>query len=286
MPNLVNSRGPVQECWLNLDGHRMRYLRAGQGPPLLLVHGLLGYSFSWRFNLAALAEHASVYAPDLLGIGLSDRVPGLDCSLRAAARRVLRFLQLAGIENADVLGTSHGGGIAVMMAALEAEAGTRRMRRLILVAPVNPWSAHGRWLTAVLATTWGSFLFRRFASLLRPLHGYFLKRMYGDPGRLPPGSVEGYSRPLVIPGTEDYLLGVMRHWHAGLKELASAYACVSLTSLLIWGSRDPVVLPESAERVRQVMPNARLVMIPGAGHLPYEETPDEFNGAVLGFLRA
>jgi len=54
----------------------MRYLSAGSGPPLLLVHGLLGYSFSWRFTIPALAQHATVYAIDLLGTGFSDRPPG------------------------------------------------------------------------------------------------------------------------------------------------------------------------------------------------------------------
>ena len=63
----------VEECWMDFDGARMRYLRAGSGPPLILLHGLLGYSFSWRYTLPALAPYATVYAPDMLGAGFSDR---------------------------------------------------------------------------------------------------------------------------------------------------------------------------------------------------------------------
>ena len=55
----------VEECWMDFDGARMRYLRAGSGPPLILLHGLLAYSFSWRYTLPALAPYATVYAPDL-----------------------------------------------------------------------------------------------------------------------------------------------------------------------------------------------------------------------------
>ena len=58
------------ERWLDLPDGRMRYLKAGSGPALILVHGLMGYSFSWRFTIPALAPHATVYAIDNLGAGL------------------------------------------------------------------------------------------------------------------------------------------------------------------------------------------------------------------------
>ena len=118
-----------EERWAVVDGCRMRYLQSGSGPALLMVHGLLGYSFSWRFAL-----------PALVGVGFSDRPPGLDCRLRAHAERLLRFLDGVGVNSCDLLGTSHGGAVAMMAAALAPE----RIRSLILVAPVNPWSRHGR----------------------------------------------------------------------------------------------------------------------------------------------
>ena len=75
----------VEECWMDFDGIRMRYLRAGSGPPLILLHGLMAYSFSWRFTLSALAPYATLYAPDLPGAGFSDR-PARDRSLDASDR--------------------------------------------------------------------------------------------------------------------------------------------------------------------------------------------------------
>jgi pimeloyl-ACP methyl ester carboxylesterase len=76
----------VEECWMEIDGARMRYLRAGSGPTLILLHGLLGYSFSWRYTMPALVPYAMVYAPDMLGAGFSNRPAGLDHSLRGTAR--------------------------------------------------------------------------------------------------------------------------------------------------------------------------------------------------------
>src|SRR6266550_7305177 len=131
----------VEECWIEADGARMRYLRCGAGPPLLLIHGLLGYSFSWRLNLKALAQRRTVYAPDLVGAGFSERPAKLDCTLRANASRLARFLELLGVANCDVLGTSYGGAIAIVLAAMLAEKEPGFLKRLILVTPVNPWSS-------------------------------------------------------------------------------------------------------------------------------------------------
>ena len=263
----------------------MRYLRAGSGPPLVLLHGLLGYSFSWRFNIPALAQHATVYAVDLLGTGLSDRPSHVDCSFRSIAEGLLRFLDEAGVPSFDLLGTSHGGAVAMMLASLCSELPQKRLRRLILAAPVNSWSLHGRRLAPFLGSRIGSSLFLLTLARMRSAYAYWLKRMYGDAGRIPPGTLEGYSTPLKIPGTFEHGLHIMRHWTTDLRELESVLPKIGdYPTLLIWGSRDRAVYPSSAEPLRRQFKNCELVVIEGAGHLPYEETPKDFNGAVIDFL--
>ena len=115
----------VEECWMDFDGARMRYLRAGSGPPLILLHGCWAYSFSWRFTLPALAPYATVYAPDLLGAGFSDRPRGIDHSMRGTALRVLKFAESLGLSSFDLLGTSRGGAVAMCAAA---ECSSRRSK--------------------------------------------------------------------------------------------------------------------------------------------------------------
>src|SRR5438445_11387942 len=91
--------------------------RAPSGAALILLHGLLGCSFSWRYTMPALAPYATVYAPDMLGAGFSNRQPVLDCSLRAVAQRLLCFVEKLGLSRFDLVGTSHGGAVAMMAAA-------------------------------------------------------------------------------------------------------------------------------------------------------------------------
>jgi pimeloyl-ACP methyl ester carboxylesterase len=275
----------IEEHWAVLDaargGSRMRYLRAGSGPALLLVHGLLGYSFSWRFAIPALARHASVYAIDLLGTGFSDQPSGLDCSLKASVERLVQFMNKTGLASCDLLGTSHGGALAMLAAALAPD----RVRRLVLVDPVNPWSAHGKWLTIFLSNPVIASLFSTLAPQAISLHSYYHRRMFGDRRRIPPDSLEGYLKPMRIPGSYEYALAVTRSWNRDLRELESALPCIAhIPALLIWGSLDTAVDPASAAQLQQCFRDCRLVMLEGVGHLPYEEAPEEFNRAVVEFL--
>lgn len=271
----------IGEHFATVDDLRLRYLRGGTGPPLLLIHGLIGYSFSWRFNLAALAPHATLFAVDLPGMGYSDRCSALDFRLPAAAGRLLRFLDSQKIESADVLGTSHGGGLAMMLAAM-AEG---RVRRLILVSPVNPWLRHGRLLAPLLGRIPGGGRLQPPLLRLGPLHRFLLRRQYGDPRRISPGTLEGYLAAFKIPGTLDYARRVLHGWGEDLRELELVLPRIRhIPTLLVWGSRDGVVSPASARPLLQNFAHAELALLEGAGHVPYEELPQEFNRAVIGFL--
>ncbi len=276
----------VEERFANVDGVRVRYLEGGAGPPLVLIHGLLGYSFSWRLNLEVLAGNSRVYAVDLPGVGFSDRPRGMNASLTASADRMLRFLDEVEVDTADLVATSHGGALALKMALAGAESGRQRVQSLVLAAPANPWSAHGKRLSRALGSTPGRWLVPHLVPLLAPwCAGWFLRRQYGDPRRVPPGTVEGYLAPLSHPGMVNYALQVLRHFNRDLKELGALLpALAGLPVLFLWGTADPIVLPDSIAPLRARLPGSELVELPGVGHLPYEESPEAFNAAVGAFL--
>jgi pimeloyl-ACP methyl ester carboxylesterase len=276
----------VEECWMDLDGHRMRYLRAGSGPPLILLHGLLAYSFSWRYVLPALAPYATLYAPDLLGAGFSDRPRGIDHSMRATAGRVVKFVENLGLTSFDLLGTSRGGAVAMAAAAECLRDGSKpRLRRLVLVCPVNPYSSHGTWMAPFFGTRLGAALFRVGAERIPSLFPYWHGRLYANPSKIPPGSLEGYMAPLAIPGMFEHGLSIVRTWTADLRELEALLPeLASIPTLLMWGSKDPAVYVSSMEPLARHFTNVQKVVFPGVGHLPYEECPEEFNRALIEFV--
>ncbi|HKF01345.1 MAG TPA: alpha/beta hydrolase [Candidatus Sulfotelmatobacter sp.] len=274
----------IEDCRMDFGGAAMRYLRTGSGPPLILLHGLLGYSFSWRYTMPALAPYRTVYAPDMLGAGFSDR-PQIDHSMRATALRILSFAERLGLSSFDLLGTSRGGAVAMCAAAECSDAGTPEVRSLVLVAPVNPYSPHGRWLAAFSASGVGSRVMRAVLERMPFLYPYIHSHLYGDRASIPAGSLEGYKAPLAIPGLFEHAFGIVKTWGADLREVEALLPKLrGIRTLLMWGSKDPAVYVSSMEPLARHFANAERIVFSGIGHLPYEECVEEFNRALIAFL--
>jgi pimeloyl-ACP methyl ester carboxylesterase len=252
------------------------------------LHGLLGFSYSWRHNIAPLSEIAPVYAPDLPGVGYSERPTNFDCSLAGQAEFLLQLATKLGLSQFDLIATSHGGGVAMIAAAADIrEHGfdDRRIRQLILVGPVNPWSAGRRWLTVTAASRLGWQLMRAAYPLLLRANIATARRLYGDPERMETDAARNYAQAAALPGTREHIGNVMKCWRSDIGGLQNALAAIkAIPTLLIWGSRDRAVLPSSAEPLAQCFDHVEVKIIDGAGHLPYEETPEVFNRAVKQFL--
>jgi pimeloyl-ACP methyl ester carboxylesterase len=113
----------------------------------------------------------------------------------------------------------------------------------------------------------------------------YFRKLYGDPSRIAPGSIEGYTAGLDVPGSFEHILRIVRSWHCDLALIEESLpATRELPTLLLWGSRDTAVYPSSAYELQRRLKNSALVMLDGVGHVPYEEVPDEFNRVICDFL--
>ena len=109
--------------------------------------------------------------------------------------------------------------------------------------------------------------------------------MWGDTRLVTAETLDGYIRPLLQPRIFEHAVKTVRTWHADMRELEAALPRIAdVATLLVWGGRDRVVDPASAELIAKHLPRARVAVLPGAGHLPYEECPDEFCRIVQDFL--
>ena len=147
--------------------------------------------------MPALAPHATVYANDNLGFGLSPAKDGMNCGLLATSERILQFAAAVGIKDFDILGSSYGGAVAIMAAALAVDRPRPQVRRMILVGPVNPWSPHGKRLAPFVGSALGSVLFRNTIARWRKFDYIWLSRMFGDARKIPPDSLNGYRIPII-----------------------------------------------------------------------------------------
>jgi pimeloyl-ACP methyl ester carboxylesterase len=160
-----------------------------------------------------------------------------------------------------------------------------RVKNLILHAPANPYSQLGDPLINFYLTGLGNWFAHHIATLPEPMQALALGRMYGDPSRLRDGSLGKYIGSLKVPGTVDYVLSMLRTWFADMEKLKSALAQVRpIPALLLWGDRDRAVSLESAQELRRCFDHSEFELLPGAGHLPYEECPETLARLANSFL--
>ena len=271
----------IEERFISVDGAGIHFQVAGNGEPLLLLHGLIGSGQTWRQNIGFLAEYATVYALDLFNMGKSERVTGLDASLEATADRIAALMNALKLSKADIAAHSHGGAIAMMLAARY----PHLVRKLILFAPANPFCGSRDHVIRFFHTRPGKWLGRRVPSLPRSLHATALARMYGDPSRVAEDALESYTEGLDIPGTMDHVLRILGGWFDDMRNLRLAMARLAeKPTLLIWGDRDRAVNLSSARQLRDTLTQSELLILPGAGHLAFEEMPEMCNLAMRDWL--
>jgi len=271
----------IESRTVEVDGGRMHYQVAGPeaGKPLLLIHGLFGGSFCWRLNVEALAQRYRVFALDLPGLGLSDLRRGVSCGMHAQARRLLAFMEESGLEGVNVVGSSWGGAVSMILAAM-----TNRVSSLALAAPVNPWSRQGEERIRFFRGFSGGLLIRCGLRFSGRFHAPALEAMYGDTKRIEEGTREGYSALVYRPGRARSLHNILRNWESDVRSLHDLIPGIKQPVLLIWGDRDRAVEQASAVRLLEALPQGELEVIAGAGHLPSEEVPEVFNRLVLDFF--
>jgi 4,5:9,10-diseco-3-hydroxy-5,9,17-trioxoandrosta-1(10),2-diene-4-oate hydrolase len=275
------SQPGYEAAFVDVAGTRVYYLHAGSGRPMLLIHGLIGSSANWRNNIDALAQHASVYAIDLVNMGRSQRVGGLDAGLRATAKRIVAVMEALDLAEADIVAHSHGGAVALMLAAQH----PRRVRRLILFAPANPYSRSSDLMVRIYSTPWGGALAWMLPYLPAAIQRIALGEIYGGPERVVDSCLQEIVDGLRSPATLRHVLCIIRCWFAEMAKLKTVLRRVKrIPTLLVWGDRDRTISLSSAVRLNRKLRGSELIVLPGGGHSVFEEIPEESNRIMIEWL--
>jgi pimeloyl-ACP methyl ester carboxylesterase len=209
----------------------------------------------------------------------------MDCGLEAQAQRLLGLMDALGIDSAPVAGNSHGGAVAMMMAGISAEQGRPRVSRLLLADPVHPWAEYQMPQRMLIDFPPALGIFGPLLLRSKLLQIIFLRRLYGDPRRVTPETIEGYTAALHQARTLEYGMGVVKEWRQDLKRLESlAPRLADIPAMLFWGTEDHAVKIESAARLARIFKQCEFIPLPGIGHMPMEEAPHLFNPAAKRFL--
>jgi pimeloyl-ACP methyl ester carboxylesterase len=276
----------VFDAWeIELHGHQVVYRVAGDGPPVVLIHGMVNASRHWAAVAERLAERHLVIAPDLIGHGDS-ATPRGDYSLGAHAAVIRDLLSALGIERATMVGHSLGGGIAMVYFWQFPE----RVDRLALVSSgglgdeVSPLlrsaALPGASALISLATH------RRVTGTLDRAGIALRERGSWIGAQLQ--AVARALRPLESPGQREAFVQSLRAVIDRHGQRVSAtdrlYLLRDMPTLIAWGERDRTIPLEHGVAAHEAIPGSRFVTIPGAAHFPHLERPDELAGALLEFV--
>jgi pimeloyl-ACP methyl ester carboxylesterase len=273
------------EGWFEWRGKRIAFTRRGSGPALLLVHGIhaAASSFEWRHNVDYLSRDYTVYTLDLLGFGCSDR-PAARYSARLYISLISDFVSQVIASPCVLVATSLSAAYAIVLGARD----PHRFPALVLVAPTGLVRLHeapgvgddvGRF--AVETPIAGTAMFNALVSRRSLRH--FLERVYWDNSLVTPELVEAY-----------YLTAHQRNArHAPAAFLSGhlnidvrrALRRITQPALMIWGEGGSLAPVEEVRGFRAIRPEFELAIIAGAGDLPQDERPEDFNVILSSWLK-
>jgi pimeloyl-ACP methyl ester carboxylesterase len=247
--------------------------------PIVLLHGTLSSLHTWNGWAEALASRRRVIRFDLPGFGLTGPSPDRVYSINNDMRLVIAVLDALGVERCVLAGNSHGGVVSWRTAL----AHPARVEKLILVdsdgyltrpksmpiafyfagMPMNGWMVKN--------------------TLPRGLIEQGLRNVYGDPKKVAPELMARYRELTLCEGNRQALLERGRQWLRA-RTHSHRIAELKLPTLIMWGGRDRLIPPDTAERFHHDIAGSTMVIFDDLGHLPQEEDPERTVTPVKQFL--
>jgi len=259
---------------IKVGRYKVSYFQKGQGQKLVFLHGIFNSARSFRHVFETLALTNRVIVPDLIGCGASSKPLKFDYSLDSLSEFVGDFLDALKIKNCILGGASSGGALA-MKVALEYP---DKIGKMILIDTAGlPSRAKKKNLLGISTDTDIIDLFQSPADLMKVyLNQFNLDDAVSIEERM--DYLSAMMKKSVPECTNNILKANSMFQVDGIERIAAP-------TLIVWGERDRLLPKSMAEKYMRKIKNSRYVMIPEAGHLPHEESPEDFNTVVLDFLR-
>ena len=249
--------------------------QGGAGVPVVYVHGMLSSSTTWKKVLPSASGGRPAVAVDLPGFGFSERPWPYDYTVGGQAQALLAYLDRRGFDRVALVGNSLGGAVCLVVAA----ARPQRVAALVLVGSASPVSRIPWNFQLLRVPVVGELEMELF---VRPMMLFALRyRLFARADRVTDETVDDWWLPIRVPGTRRAALAAVRSSARGFEDLLGR---IRVPTLVLWGKEDRILPQEEGLRLSSEIRSARLVVLPDTGHLPQEETPEEFSHAVRQFL--
>lgn len=275
----ADSAGAVQDCAIAthevaLEGGVLYYNQAGQGSPVVLLHGLFAQKEQWNALLCLLAAAGyTAIAPDLPGFGKSADFPLIDYRLEHQADRVQQLMDTLGVDSFDLAGSSMGGAIA----ALYVQRYPRQVRTLAFIG--SPLGIT-EWSPAVKAAIYQGV--NPFIPVDTAQFDLEMRLLFVNPPAIPDTVKEALIKDYVERNRHyQQVWNIVNLYDTLLNHRQR----IRVPVLILWGENDQIFTVDSAEQLRSRIPGSQTVRLPNTGHLPMLEDPVATAARYLRFLR-
>lgn len=265
--------------YLEAAGARLRVKDTGPRdvPAVIFLHGFGASLETWDFWADALSQHYRVIRFDLPGFGLTGPDPSGDYTDQRTVRVLAALMDRLGISRASLIGNSLGGKIAWNFAV----AYPARVQKLILISPdgfASPGFEYGKKPKL-------PFVLRLLPYVMpRPMLRMNLAVAYADKSKLTDATLTRYDDLMRAPGDRAAMLARMEQ--VMLQNPEPLLRRIQAPTLILWGEQDGMIPFSNAADYMKDIPNAKLVALPGLGHVPFEEAPAQSLPPVEAFLAA
>ena len=260
-----------------VDGTRLRLIDTGNGTPVVFIHGFGASIYGWRYQLPpTVTAGYRVVAFDNRGFGFSDK-PAHGYTNAAYAHLVVSLLDSLGIASAVLVGHSMGGAIAAEVALTYPD----RVRGLVLIDAAG----YGvRWPGVLKLARWPQVgaVVTRFRA--RWITGRILRSTFADPSKVTEADVDQYYAPVPDPAYGRALRGVLREFRFDTLS-GGRLGGVLAPTLILWGDADRWIPLRDGTRFARDLPRSEFVVVAHTGHDAADESPEQVNRQLLGFLK-
>ncbi len=269
--------------YVNVDGVNLRYIKVGQGPPLVLLHTLRTQLDMFQKVIPALTQHFTVYSLDYPGHGFSD-IPSAEYTPELFIKSVAGFLDQVNVEKATMVGESIGGSIALALAARH----NPRVERVIAVNPYDYDQGRGlRRSSAIANILFGLNNVPLVGSTFTRFRQYpvFRKVMEGGVSHadaLPPALLREMYEVGNRPHHYQAFMSLVAHW-ADWEKARTEYNQIDVPVLLVYGDHD-WSRPEEREANHRAIPGAQMTIVNDAGHFLALDAPETLTQLILQAL--
>lgn len=256
----------------------------GEGPPILLLHGFGGTTYTWRHLVPQLSERNRVILVDLKGHGRSPKPRDDAYSLFDQADLLMDFIRDKDLRDITIIGNSYGGGVGLITTLKLRDAQEAGVERLILIDSIG-YPQRPPFYIAILRIP---FIGPLSLALVSPEVSarMVLKEAYFDDSKIPEEAIEEYARPLREPEGKYALVQAARQAiPSNIDSLVNLYRTIETPTLIIWGRDDEIIPLSVGKQLVEALPNATLRIIPECGHVPQEECPEVLLPMIRAFLR-